>query len=94
MRSSWWSSTKTFLLQEGGSRSDPVASSSKMISFELANGDPYGPHVPASIDDDEYVEYSFDNLADFPNNVEEEERVRGFFILPPFNGLIIPSLLC
>ncbi|KAL3507993.1 hypothetical protein ACH5RR_033375 [Cinchona calisaya] len=61
--------------QEGGSGSDPVASSSKMISFELANGNPYGPHVPASIEDDEYVEYPLDNLADFPNNVEEEERM-------------------
>ncbi|CAI9118629.1 OLC1v1020222C1 [Oldenlandia corymbosa var. corymbosa] len=62
--------------QEGVSGSDPDASSSsRMISFELANGDPYGPHVPASIDDDEYVEYSLDSLADFPNNIEEEERM-------------------
>lgn len=46
-----------------------------MISFELSNGDPFGPNVPASIDDDDYVEYSLDSLADFPSNVEEEERV-------------------
>lgn len=46
-----------------------------MISFELSNGDPFGPNVPASIDDDDYVEYPLDNMADFPSNVDEEERV-------------------
>lgn len=46
-----------------------------MISFELSNGHPYGPHVPTTIDDDQYVEYPLDNLADFPSNIEEEERV-------------------
>lgn len=59
------------------SMNDPLSSSSssKMISFELSNGHPYGPNVPASIDDDQYVEYPLDNLADFPSNVEEEERM-------------------
>lgn len=54
---------------------DSAASSSKMISFELSNGDPFGPNVPASIDDDDYVEYPLDNMADFPSNVDEEERM-------------------
>ncbi|XP_070042261.1 uncharacterized protein [Nicotiana tomentosiformis] len=61
--------------QEEGTGTDSVPSSSKMISFELSNGDPFGPNVPASIDDDDYVEYSLDSLADFPSNVEEEERM-------------------
>lgn len=49
-----------------------------MISFELSNGNAYGHNVPASIDDDEYVEYTLDNLADFPSTMEEEERVSTF----------------
>jgi hypothetical protein len=53
-----------------------------MISFDFANGDPFCPHVPASIDDDDYVEYPLDNLADFPSNVEEEERVSRLFCAP------------
>lgn len=63
------------LLQEEGSEKDGYSSSSGMISFELSNGHPYGPHVPTTIDDDQYVEYPLDNLADFPSNVEEEEKV-------------------
>lgn len=62
--------------QEEGSGTKPVPSSSKMISFEFANGHPSGPHVSSSADDDDdYVEYPLDNLADFPSNVEEEERM-------------------
>ncbi|XP_070012440.1 uncharacterized protein LOC107827539 isoform X2 [Nicotiana tabacum] len=61
--------------QEEGTGTDSAPSSSKMISFDLSNGDPLGPNVPASIDDDDYVEYSLDSLADFPSNVEEEERM-------------------
>lgn len=64
-----------FFLQEEGTRTYSTPSSSKMISFELSNGDPFGPNVPASIDDDDYVEYPLDNMADFPSNVDEEERV-------------------
>lgn len=57
--------------------SDSHASSSNMISFDLSGGSPgTGAHLPSSIDDHEYVEYSLDTLADFPSNVEEEERVR------------------
>ncbi|KAJ4722336.1 Alpha/beta-Hydrolases superfamily protein [Melia azedarach] len=51
------------------------SSSSNMISFELANGNPHGPHVPTNMDDDQYVEYQLDDLAGFPSNVEEEERM-------------------
>lgn len=61
--------------EEEGSEKDGYSSSSGMISFELSNGHPYGPHVPTTIDDDQYVEYPLDNLADFPSNVEEEERM-------------------
>ncbi|GFZ14078.1 alpha/beta-Hydrolases superfamily protein [Actinidia rufa] len=57
--------------KEEGSGTKPVPSSSKMINFEFTNGH----HVPTSIDDDEYIEYPLDNLADFPSNVEEEERM-------------------
>lgn len=54
---------------------DHLPSSSKMISFELSDGHPYGPHVPTTMDDDQYVEYQLDDLAGFPCDVEEEERV-------------------
>ncbi|KAK2979433.1 hypothetical protein RJ640_016394, partial [Escallonia rubra] len=54
---------------------EPVPSSSKMINFEFSNGHQYGPQVPTSFDDDEYVEYPLDNLAGVPSNVEEEERM-------------------
>ncbi|KAK3025286.1 hypothetical protein RJ639_044088 [Escallonia herrerae] len=54
---------------------EPVPSSSKMINFEFSNGHRYGPQVPMSFDDDEYVEYPLDNLAGVPSNVEEEERM-------------------
>lgn len=46
-----------------------------MISFELANGQPYGPHVPIAFDDDQYVEYPLDTMAEFPRDSQEEERV-------------------
>ncbi|KAG4942122.1 hypothetical protein JHK85_046768 [Glycine max] len=50
-------------------------SSSSMISFELSNGDPFGSHVPATLEDDQYVEYQLDDLAGFPSTAEEEERM-------------------
>uniref|UniRef100_A0A7C9CVH6 Serine aminopeptidase S33 domain-containing protein n=1 Tax=Opuntia streptacantha TaxID=393608 RepID=A0A7C9CVH6_OPUST len=50
-------------------------SASGMINFELTNGQPHGPHVPISFDDDQYVEYPLDTLTDFPRDVEEEERM-------------------
>ena len=46
-----------------------------MISFDFSNGDPCGPLVPTTMDDDQYVEYELDDLAGFPSDVEEEERV-------------------
>ncbi|KAE8076939.1 hypothetical protein FH972_015556 [Carpinus fangiana] len=54
---------------------DLCPSSSDMISFELSNGHPFGPHVPTTSDDDQYVEYPLDDLAGFPSNLEEEERM-------------------
>lgn len=54
---------------------DLCSSSSQMISFEFSNGNPYGPHVPTTMDDDQYVEYEFDDLAGFPSDVDEEERM-------------------
>uniref|UniRef100_A0A1J3IBY4 Uncharacterized protein YqkD n=1 Tax=Noccaea caerulescens TaxID=107243 RepID=A0A1J3IBY4_NOCCA len=51
------------------------SSSSDMISFELSNGDPYPPHLAVALDDDQYVEFHIDELADFPSNAEEEERM-------------------
>ncbi|XP_031098084.1 uncharacterized protein LOC116002163 isoform X2 [Ipomoea triloba] len=53
----------------------PAPSSSNLISFELSNGDPCGPGVLASIDDDEYVEYSLDNLTDFSESMEDENKM-------------------
>lgn len=62
--------------EEEGSGTKPIPSSSKMIDFEFSSGHrPCVPHVPSSIDDDEYVEYPLDNSSDFPSNVEEEERM-------------------
>ncbi|KAG8373023.1 hypothetical protein BUALT_Bualt12G0127800 [Buddleja alternifolia] len=49
--------------------SDSQPSSSNMISFELSGASPHSSNVPTSIDDDEYVEYSLDTLADFPSNM-------------------------
>ncbi|WCJ23655.1 alpha/beta-Hydrolases superfamily protein [Euphorbia peplus] len=51
------------------------SSSSDMISFELSDGNPYGPHVPMATEDDRYVEYQLDDLSGFPCDVEEEERM-------------------
>lgn len=62
-----------FTVQVESRECDSQPSSSNMISFDLSNSS----NVPAgSVDDDEYVEYSLDMLADFPTNVEEEERVK------------------
>ncbi|XP_054805586.1 uncharacterized protein LOC129308491 isoform X2 [Prosopis cineraria] len=54
---------------------DLSSSSSNMISFELSNGNPYGPHVPTSWEDDQYVEYALDDLTGFPSSAKEEERM-------------------
>ena len=55
-----------------------------MISFELSNGHPYGSHVPATLEDDEYVEYELEDLTGFPSSAEEEDRVSqlvGFHVI-------------
>lgn len=68
-----WITVIIFTVQVESRECDSEPSSSNMISFDLSNSS----NVPAgSVDDDEYVEYSLDMLADFPNNVEEEERVK------------------
>uniref|UniRef100_A0A7N0U8W7 Serine aminopeptidase S33 domain-containing protein n=1 Tax=Kalanchoe fedtschenkoi TaxID=63787 RepID=A0A7N0U8W7_KALFE len=61
--------------QDGGRETSLSESSSKMISFELSNGNPYGPHVPTSIDDDQYVEYALDDVTYFPTSAEDEEQM-------------------
>ncbi|XP_057771847.1 uncharacterized protein LOC130991575 isoform X2 [Salvia miltiorrhiza] len=55
--------------------SDAQPSTSNMISLEFPRDSPHGSLGPGSVDDDEYVEYSLDMLAEFPSNVEEEERM-------------------
>ncbi|CAL0325836.1 unnamed protein product [Lupinus luteus] len=54
---------------------DHFPSTSSLISFELSNGQPYGPQVPTALDDDQYVEYELDDLSEFPSSAEEEERM-------------------
>ncbi|XP_022722237.1 uncharacterized protein LOC111279557 [Durio zibethinus] len=51
---------------------DNGPSSSNMISFELSSCHPFGPHVPTTMDDDQYVEYQLDDFRGFPYNMEEE----------------------
>lgn len=62
-------------MQDDGTKGDESPSSSNMISFELSNGDPYGPHVPMSTNDERFVEYQLEDLTGFPSCAEEEERV-------------------
>ncbi|VFQ65227.1 unnamed protein product [Cuscuta campestris] len=57
-----------------GNIDDHAPLPSNLISFEFSNGDPYGPTMPSSIDDDEYVEYSLDSLTDLAESVEEEDK--------------------
>lgn len=61
--------------QEEAAGTESPSSSSGMISFELNNCQPYGPHVPIAIDDEQYVEYPLDTMTEFPRDMEEEERV-------------------
>ncbi|KAL8171348.1 hypothetical protein V2J09_023152 [Rumex salicifolius] len=61
--------------KEETTKNSSPQSSTGMISFELSNGVPYGPHVPMSIDDDQYVEYPLDYQPDFPCDEEDEERM-------------------
>ncbi|GAA0148340.1 hydrolase [Lithospermum erythrorhizon] len=66
---------KQFESQDKDAETDAAASSSNMISFDLSNSSPYGSRIPVCIDDDEYVEYALDDLSEFPNNVDDEERM-------------------
>ncbi|XP_008223032.1 PREDICTED: uncharacterized protein LOC103322864 [Prunus mume] len=61
--------------KDGKANNDLCPSSSDMISFEFSNGHPCEPHVPITMDDDQYVEYQLDDLAGFPSDVDEEERM-------------------
>lgn len=63
------------LFQDKENHEGYSSSSSDMISFDLSNGDPYPPHLAVALDDDQYVEFHVEELADFPSNAEEEERV-------------------
>ncbi|KAJ0233603.1 hypothetical protein HA466_0282310 [Hirschfeldia incana] len=52
------------------------SSSSDMVIFDLSDGDPYPPHgLAVALDDDQYVEFQVEDLADFPSTAEEEERM-------------------
>lgn len=74
--STYKSLTDMFLFQEKENYEVSSSSSSDMISFDLSNGDPYPPHLSVALDDDQYVEFQVEELADFPSNPDEEERVR------------------
>ncbi|KAJ8622615.1 hypothetical protein MRB53_031144 [Persea americana] len=56
------------------SEHDLGSSSSRLITFDFSNGHSCSPLIPTTMDD-QYMEYSFDGLADFPYNVEDEERM-------------------
>lgn len=62
--------------QENENHDGRDSSSSDMISFDLPNGDRCPPHLGMALDDDQYVEYHMEDMANFPSNAEEEERVR------------------
>ena len=74
---------KLLLVQEEGSSTEPIpSSSSKMINFEFSNGHPYVPS--SSAEDHEYVEYPLQHVEGFPCNIEEEERVSFLSLSPAF----------
>ncbi|XP_039072123.1 uncharacterized protein LOC120219378 isoform X2 [Hibiscus syriacus] len=63
------------LAQDKDAFDDNGSSSSNMISFELSNDDPFPPHVPKIVENDQYVEYQLDDSTVFPCYVEEEEKM-------------------
>ncbi|GAB4843486.1 hypothetical protein Ancab_013447 [Ancistrocladus abbreviatus] len=81
-------------LKEDGTGNDSFSSSSGMISFELSNGHPYGPQVPMPIDDDHYVEYPLDYSADFPCDLEEEERMLMVAVMESLKDLEVRQPAC
>ncbi|XP_074302685.1 uncharacterized protein LOC141634395 [Silene latifolia] len=72
-------------------RNESPSSSSRMINFELANGQPYGPHVPISIDDNHYIEYLLDSSTDFPRDFEDEERMVMEAIMESLKDMQLPQ---
>ncbi|KAL9227091.1 hypothetical protein vseg_002827 [Gypsophila vaccaria] len=79
-------------LPEGkAAKNESPSSSSRMISFELANGQPYGPHVPISIDDNHYIEYPLDTSTDFPQDFEDEERMLMEAIMESLKDMGLPQ---
>lgn len=83
-----------FLLQDKSSEHDLGSSSSRLITFDFSNGHSCSPLIPTTMDD-QYMEYSFDGLADFPYNVEDEERVgcSKFHVSVPRCDCLILSVL-
>ncbi|CAN0856206.1 hypothetical protein LINGRAHAP2_LOCUS6439 [Linum grandiflorum] len=77
--------------QDGETDDDHEPSSSQMISFELSDGIPYGPHVPATTDDDQFVEYELDDLTGVPSNAEEEERMVMEAIIASLKDMEVPA---
>ncbi|KAK9699467.1 hypothetical protein RND81_08G175500 [Saponaria officinalis] len=81
------------LLEGKAEKNESPSSSSRMISFELANGQPYGPHVPISIDDNHYIEYPLDTSTDFPRDFEDEERMVMEAIMESLKDMELPQPL-
>ncbi|CAN0856226.1 Uncharacterized protein YqkD [Linum grandiflorum] len=78
-------------IEDGETDDDHEPSSSQMISFELSDGIPYGPHVPATTDDDQFVEYELDDLTGVPSNAEEEERMVMEAIIASLKDMEVPA---
>ncbi|XP_077232115.1 uncharacterized protein LOC143866721 [Tasmannia lanceolata] len=71
-----------------GSETDLGSSSSGLITFDFSNDHSSSPLAPTIIDG-QYLEYSFDSLADFPSNVEDEERMFMEAVLESLKDLAI-----
>ncbi|KAL1224830.1 hypothetical protein V5N11_012913 [Cardamine amara subsp. amara] len=68
------------------------SSSSDMISFDLTNGNQYPPHLAMALDDDQFVEYHLEDMADFPTNEEEEEKMLMKAVMESLKDLEVQSL--
>lgn len=58
---------------------DCCASSARIIDSELLDSQPWGPHVPTSMDGDQSPECELNELKGFPRNAEEEDMVNRYF---------------
>jgi hypothetical protein len=67
------------------------SSSPDMISFDLSDGNQYPPHLRMALDDDQYVEYQMEDMADFPSNAEEEERMLMKAVMESLKDLEVQS---